>query len=298
MQPSKILTDHFTLQGHSLGHLEHGCQDYAYSFSDGDLHVAIVSDGCSSAPNSDVGARLLVLSAGQLVGQVLPAQLSDAGAEAHVLRDALELGLLFRLEQMFGMLSNGAFLGPLLLDCTLIIAARYKDRAFVFMFGDGYIGVDYLDGSFELTRREYTATIGGVRRSAPNYLAYNMDVNQPRRLAYRNASPVVETDIYRFKDGVWQPPVYTEAPDNGVHYAVELDFTKVRSIVISSDGIASFDDGKTSLLGDVVTELMRFPVAAKGNILRRKMLFASSRTWPAKGWKHQDDLGLAGILKQ
>ena len=42
MQPLKIVTDHFTLQGHSLKHLEVGCQDYAYSFTNGDLSVAIV----------------------------------------------------------------------------------------------------------------------------------------------------------------------------------------------------------------------------------------------------------------
>lgn len=294
-----IITDHFTLQGHSLSHLEHGCQDYAYSFDLGDMNIALVADGCSSAPNSDVGSRLLVLSAGRLIKNFLRQALElEPDITVQELRRRLGYELIENLETMYHMLDGGSFLGQLLLDCTLLVAARYKDRAFVFMFGDGYIGVDYLDGSFELTRREYTATIDGTRRSAPSYLSYRMYSNKPRWMSYCAASPVVETDTHVLKDGVWQPPVHIEQPDDGLHYAVELDFTKVRSIVVSSDGIASFDDGKTRFLEDVVAELLRFPVAAKGKILRRKMLFNSSRTWPAKGWKHQDDLGMAGILRQ
>lgn len=299
MQPPQIITDHFTLQGHSLNHLEHGCQDYAYSFNKEELHVALVADGCSSAPNSDVGARLLVLSAGRLIGELLPKALEENPAiSAQELRNSIETALIWHLHQTFELLSHGAFLGPLLLDCTLIAAVRYKNRAFVFMFGDGYIGVDYLDGSFELTRREYTASFDGVRCSAPNYLAYKMRVNEPRRLAYQSASPVVETDTYWLKDGVWQHPVYTKATDDDVHYAIELDFAKVRSIVVSSDGIASFSQINTRLLEDIVDDTMRFPVKAKGNILRRKLLFNSTRIWPKKGWVHQDDLGMAGILRQ
>lgn len=294
-----IITDHFTVQGHSLKHLEVGCQDYAYSFSSGDLSVAIVSDGCSSAPNSDVGARLLTLTAGHLISQQLPNFLDDNPAmTVEQLRSGLEAFLITQLNGLFAALNHGAFLGPLLLDCTLLIAVRYKERAFVFMYGDGFVGVEYLDGTFELTRREYTATFDGVEHSAPNYLAYKLMVHHDRWLRYEAAHPKTETDVYVFKDGVWQPPVHTESDLTGNQFCVELDYAKVKNIIVSSDGIGSFDESKVRLLEDTVGELMRFPANARGNILRRKLIFNATRTWPAKGWKHHDDLGLAAILKQ
>jgi hypothetical protein len=299
MQAIRTLTDHFTIQGHSLKHLEVGCQDYAYGFSTPELDVAIVSDGCSSAPNSDVGARLLTLAAGTLISRWLPTALDNyPSITANQLRIGLETHLIEQLDQLFDTLNQGAFLGPLFLDCTLLIAARYKERAFVFMFGDGFVGVEYLDGSFQLIRQEYTASFDGVRHSAPNYLAYKMRAHRDRWIRYIAGDPKAETDTYVFKDTLWQPVVHTESDSTDNQFSLDLDYSKVRNIIVSSDGIASFDEGKTRLLEDTVNELMRFPGNAKGNILRRKMLFNSTRTWPSKGWKHHDDLGMAAILKQ
>lgn len=299
MQTTKTITDHFTIQGHSLKHLEVGCQDYAYSFKTPDLDVAIVSDGCSSAPNSDVGARLLVITAGHILAQWLPTELEEKPeATLEQLQMTFETLLVQQLDALFVTFNRGTFLGPLLLDCTLTVAVRYKERAFVFMFGDGFIGADYLDGSFDLIRREYTATLNGLRCSAPAYPAYKMIANRERWVKYQTAGVEEETEHYRFQDNVWQPGLCTTTPYVGNAFGLEFDFSKVRSLIVSSDGLASFDESKTRLREDVVSELMRFPANAKGQILRRKMLFNSSRVWPGKGWKHQDDLGLAGILKQ
>lgn len=298
-----IITDHFTLQGHSLAHLEHGCQDFAFSFTsrDGDTQVAIVSDGCSSAPNSDVGARLLVLLAGKTLEEFFQkdALLSPDLPPAELARQ-LELTMIFQLEALFHQLSQGSFLGPLLLDCTLNIAVRHKEHLYLFMYGDGFICVDYLDGGAVLIRRENSAIIEGVRRSAPNYLAYKLPSNAGRLAAYRAGQPRAETDVFtRLPGGAWEPaPVRTEQPDDGQPYAAHFDFSKVRGVVVSSDGIGTFEPDKTRLLEDVVDDTMRFPATAKGNILRRKLLFNSTRTWPKRGWKHQDDLGMAGILRQ
>lgn len=298
-----IITDHFTLQGHSLAHLEHGCQDYAFSFTsrDGDIQIAIVSDGCSSAPNSDVGARMLVLFAGRTLQDFFQEDvLFTPDLSAEELARQLEMTLVFQLETLYNQISNGSFLGPLLLDCTLNIAVRYKDHLFVLMYGDGYVCIDYLDGGATLVRCENTAVIEGVRRSAPNYLAYKLPTNAGRLAAYRAGQPVTEIDAFiRLSGGTWNPqPVHSEQPDDGRPYAAKFDFSKIRSVVVSSDGIGTFEPDKTRLLEDIVDDTMRFPAAAKGSILRRKLLFNSTRTWPKRGWKHQDDLGMAGILRQ
>jgi len=295
-----IITDHFTLQGHSLAHLEHGCQDYAFSFGSGDTHIAIVSDGCSSAPNSDVGARLLVLFAGRVLQNFCQENsqlVQDMSPEE--LASHLEKTLAFQLELLYSQISNGSFLGPLLLDCTLNITVRHKDALFLIMYGDGFTCVDFLDGTSMLIRRENTAIIEGVRRSAPNYLAYKLSSNARRAAAYKAGQPIAETDVYvRSATGEWSAPSHAEKPDDDLPYAIKLDFSTVRSVVVSSDGIGSFDADKTHMLKDIVDDNMRFPASAKGNILRRKLLFNSTRIWPKKAWKHQDDLGMAGILRQ
>ena len=35
------------------------CQDYALAFANNEYAYAIVSDGCTSSPNTDIGARLI-----------------------------------------------------------------------------------------------------------------------------------------------------------------------------------------------------------------------------------------------
>lgn len=297
-----FITDHFTLQGAALVHIEHGCQDYAHSFTNGDLSVALVSDGCSSAPNSDVGARLLVLTAGTLITKLIPGLLdAQPDASASFIGDELQRHIIGELGAIYGLLNRGAFLGPLMLDCTLLAAIRYKNRCIVLMYGDGYVAVDYKDGITDVHNVEFKAVDGGVEHSMPHYLAYHLPDFRERLLAYESLAPRREySKIYRTSvNGTWVTLPTTVDGEWKRQFTLDVDLTKANSVVISSDGIGSF--GSDVPFTAIADELLRFPPNSKGCILRRKLLFNSTRTWPKKSpnrWVHQDDLGLAGILVQ
>ena len=290
----KIITDHFTLVGKSTSHVEHGCQDYAYSFQSGDLAVAMVADGCSSAPNSDVGARLIVLSAGRILASWLPGYLQNG------LRDRVELHGLFKeklirdLSGTFEQLNEGSFLGPLLLDCTLVAAVRYKNIAVALMLGDGFVSVDYKNGDTVVQQSDFIGTIDGVQRSMPYYPAYDLPAFAKRKEAYVACTPSLHTEIRVHREGQWRPAYTYINSDWSTPFVIHDEAEMLNSITVSSDGIGSFGGGM-DFNKDVADELLKFPANMNGNILKRKMLFHSARTWPKKRFVHGDDLGLATI---
>ncbi|MCK9577490.1 MAG: protein phosphatase 2C domain-containing protein, partial [Clostridia bacterium] len=44
---------------YTIGHSHRTCDDFAYSYSCDGFNISIVCDGCSSAKNSDIGARMI-----------------------------------------------------------------------------------------------------------------------------------------------------------------------------------------------------------------------------------------------
>ncbi len=287
-------TDHFTLQGHSLAHLEYGCQDYAHSFTAGRLQAAIVSDGCSSAPNSDVGARLTTVAMARTLTYTLPWLLTG---EELGLQPKFEEAFYQELHKVQVTIGREVGFSPLLMDCTALACACYEERLFIFMFGDGLVGVHYEDDSFELYTRDYTAILGGLRCSAPNYPAYQLPSNEARRGSYNDAAVQEVLTVDRLSNNGWERTLTqtTEKPTNSFYLPLEL--ARVRGVFLSSDGLSSFDSAKVDWQNEIALDLLRVPKVVDKNLLRRRMLFYSSRNWPKKGWKHQDDLGIAGIFK-
>ncbi len=63
----KFHTDHHFIIGH--GHLADGkpCQDYTLSGLVGGGAYAVVSDGCSSAGQTDIGSRIIAITTGNAI---------------------------------------------------------------------------------------------------------------------------------------------------------------------------------------------------------------------------------------
>jgi hypothetical protein len=70
------LDSHYT-----IGKLHLCCEDYGCHGRTPLPHV-ILADGCSAAPDSDVGARLLVLNARRLLPQFMRRDLDTSGRQA------------------------------------------------------------------------------------------------------------------------------------------------------------------------------------------------------------------------
>ena len=308
----KFITDHHTLQGHSLKHIECGCQDYAYSFTDGDLSVALVSDGCSSAPNSDIGARLVCIAASKILVEWLPGYVNGLGdfVGVHDIAETFIRKLVISMEITYQVIGKNTKFGDMFLDCTLLLAVRYKEHVFAVMFGDGYMAVERADGTGVIAHCDVTAKWDGKTYSAPPYPVYHMPEFVGRQANYSAGLPSLTTTSHLFADrgatwDAWRLPIVQEF-DFGFSgksvLAWHFEAHTVNSIAVSTDGLGTFADaaGPINLFrqrAEVFSELLLYPSTAKGAILKRKMIFSASKTWPKKGLKHDDDLGIASIRR-
>lgn len=113
----------------TIGKTHNVCQDYALSGEHNGISYAIVSDGCSSSPDTDFGARFLAKS-----------------CEQQILR-----GHNFNGERIIYEASGIARqigLPETCLDATLICAIKDNNDAIkIYMHGDGVILGKYCDGS-------------------------------------------------------------------------------------------------------------------------------------------------------
>ena len=121
------------------------CQDYALANGS----VAVVADGCSSSPGSDVGARLLARLA---------------------LRSLCSEKILRRASTMARALA----LPPTALDATLLAITADGRGADVVAYGDGVVAARARNGGLEIHHLRYPS-------GAPAYLSYGLDPCRLRR---------------------------------------------------------------------------------------------------------------------
>ena len=171
-----------TAAAYAIGTSHTVCQDYARR-SD---HLALLSDGCSGSPDTDIGARLLVTAA--LMEPVIDAALPRRAA-ARARQWALAQGL--------GVPERA----PGCLDATLLLAWRRGAHLHALVAGDGAVAMRNRSGGIVLHRIDHGA--------APPYPIYH---HQPERLACLSApiapmvfsAPVDEVDMMAvISDGVF-----------------------------------------------------------------------------------------------
>ena len=98
----------------TIGSTHKVCQDYAMSMEDADKEIVVLSDGCSSAKDSDLGARLL------------PRILLSGGAPVECIKHLYDMRI--SLESLF---------------CTLLCIKRGHEETEILLSGDGYCAIEY-----------------------------------------------------------------------------------------------------------------------------------------------------------
>ena len=235
------------------------CQDYAFSLMIEDRGYLMVSDGCSSSPHTDIGARLLV-------HQLITCLTEGMRLSQEVLRETLTRarGLLEQLK-----LPREA------LDCTLLAAECDAEHVHVFAMGDGVIAIDHREGA-----------LSGIEiinlNQAPGYLNYWGD---DARLS-----------LYLEDD---QGVTYRRlGSDQEEHYASAfnlLSFTLpssgLRSLVLCSDGVSSLSGASVE---EVLMHLIHFPIS-EGPFVQRRLRKFTRKVCKRRAWIHRDDLALAAV---
>lgn len=267
----------FTIgRGHSV------CQDYALSVAETRTHAVILADGCSSSPDTDIGARFLAKAALSFLYQI------DVDKDT---RDSFEQ--YYRHTIQFAALSSRVLkLNPWCLDATLL-TIKANSRGFVAsIYGDGVAVMMRRDGSLEIMSVEFA-------QGFPDYLNYQLDAvrraalgdyvfnhKRVRRMFISHRGNVSETildsdrsfELYR---GNW---------------------SDYRWVGILSDGIHSVSGGLDPMdhiaikLADVLPRLLDLKTL-NGDFAQRAL--ESFMTYlVANGWCIQDDLAIGFIAAE
>lgn len=258
---------------YTIGKSHKVCQDYIIHGETPVPHV-ILGDGCSSSPNTDVGARILVhLTSNTLKFSIklkmdtLPGMIKlwvEAQADS-ILRD-------------LGLVSQN-------LDSTLVVL--YKDPNFntikLMMIGDGIIITKTKDNHPYIVKVSYMGEM-------PYYLSYSLD--KKRNKAYDQAAKELQADGFT--------KVVSDRYEELLPYCditvVDYDLNDYEYIIVSSDGLDSFyrqDTGEKIPVEIIVQELCNFK-SFKGEFLQRRMK-RMLRDYEKQGIYHYDDLSV-GII--
>ena len=261
------------------------CQDYAVAGAcTADVDGAgapcrpyvILSDGCSSSPDTDIGARLLVKAAERLLRESGGPH-ADGLAELHA--EAARLALSWA--ELLG-------LRPQAVDATLLTAHLDGEELVVGCSGDGVVCLQTTGGALDVHVVSYP---GGY----PVYPAY---AHQPARLQALADGGRARKEVTRLRaasaeERLWPAQV---SDGGGLTEVFAVKAAGYRFASLLSDGVQSFlDAGRAEAvpLESVLPELVSFKNTRGAFVGRRMKGFL--KDCRQKGWRHGDDLSLAAL---
>lgn len=265
-----------------IGKTHEVCQDYARCgvAPDGKAY-ALVSDGCSSSPDTDFGSRLLTMAA---VHQrnLFP----EAPLDPH-----------WAIWRAFSMVQSP--LTPACLDATLLGITETQDGVRVSIAGDGVVCArNRATGLMRIWDFDF--------RGAPGYPSYLLDAR--RLVNYRREG--FGDRIVRIcqeeksgdfiqeegEEGLFGPSGGDSNEDGFDGVAARLTFSSFEwdLVMIASDGVHSFqrnDNLQSVPMLDVLWNLMAIKSFTGQFVSRRCRAF--EKFCIKEGWHHNDDLGVA-----
>jgi len=273
----------------SIGKTHRVCEDYARAGALPDGRAfAIVSDGCSSSPDTDFGSRLLTVAA-----QERMIQAGDRFDPFTVIWQALGASRNMRLP-------------PTCLDATLhALFQKGNGDVRAVLIGDGALAARRRDGQMETWRLRFLP--GDTGLVAPGYLSYILEMSRFQQYINQGYNKwMVEHTL----DGILQGTETGEASfkeaEDGTFRPVDLwhvmDFPAETYdyVMVLSDGVESFQEMKSPGVfapvpfQDVMLHLTAMKSLTGPFVAKRLKMFLE-RTCPKLGWHHNDDLSAAGI---
>jgi hypothetical protein len=258
------------------------CQDYAVagacaSGADAPCRpYVILSDGCSSSPDTDTGARLLVRAAARLLRESGgPSADGLAGLHAEAARLALSWAELFGLR-------------PQAVDATLLTAHLCGEELVVGCSGDGVVCFQTADGALDAYVVSYPA----------GYPVYPTYAHQPARLRTLADAGRARKEVTRLRAASIEERLRPArvSDGGGLTEVFVVSAADYKFAALLSDGVQSFlHAGRAEAipLESVLPELVSFKNTRGAFVGRRLKGFL--KDCQQKGWRHGDDLSLAAL---
>ncbi|HVI40673.1 MAG TPA: protein phosphatase 2C domain-containing protein [Anaerovoracaceae bacterium] len=261
-----------------IGKTHHVCQDYAAHGSFLKEPFAIVSDGCSSSPDTDFGSRFLT--------KVCLDYFSS-------LHKVVEVNNLKQIISEADYYSRNLGLPAEALDATLLFA-KVKDQNYqIVCAGDGVIAKLKRDGAIEITQIEYDS-------GAPYYLNYQL--LEKRNEGYKEKFGLLRRiKTYSIVKGI-PTSIITKEDDDGNIFLEEGPAADYVALAVMSDGILSFMEtvrtatSKTNVPVEpykVLTELLSFKSYTGVFVQRRFQRFR--KDCEERGWFSMDDISIGAV---
>ena len=251
------------------------CQDYVIARSGSDNGggpYVILSDGCSSSPDTDIGARLLVKAA----EKIFTGEEFDSVEQLH--REAAQLALGWT--DSIGVPAQSV-------DATLLTAHVTGESLIVACSGDGVILLESQTGTLDLY----------VISSPSGYPYYPCYVYQPERLSELIFNGRTTKEIKHFRREL----IEVRTSDSPTE-VFKLNASDYKLAAVASDGIDSFFHTRQSSTGkriedvnllDVLHDFWSFKNFHGAFVERRLNRFMKDAH--ANGWQHADDLSIGVI---
>lgn len=248
----------------ALGKLHTICQDYV-TISNTDIPYIILSDGCSSSPDTDIGARII---ASQTKYLFLQHSLDTLNIEL-LCKDIFKQALLV-VKQMY--------LQETALDCTLIAAYIYQNRLYYFLIGDGIVAY-----------QNTTETVIKHFSFHEENVFYGNYFNNEYRYQLMEDSKIkpLMTTIVK-NDNIITHSVYL---DNFI-YQDSIDIESLKYFIISSDGLLSCSADKKEAI-TYFNQFLDFK-NLKGEFIKRRF-HHWNKNINKDGIQHADDISIAGF---
>ena len=223
------------------------CQDYAIAAAE-PLPLLILSDGCSSSRDTDIGSRLLVKSAEKTLRSIAPNLPSYQELGATTLANAVAAADCLALRRSA-------------LDATLLLAICHDDAVTAMMYGDGYLAAIRRDGGLEYISVSYAENM-------PYYLNYWTD--DPRKRQYLAESgggkEVVSISTHSGQQRE------TRLADYDAPLVWTFPASDYRLVALCSDGVAAFsllETGQTISVEQMLDGLLTYKTTAGAFVTRR-----------------------------
>jgi len=276
----------------SIGKTHEVCQDYAKS---GTLErcgtYAIVSDGCSSSPDTDFGARFMTMAAihyRSVYGET-------CGGVPFSSRTFDPAWIAWRASEMVR-----PPLSSQCLDATLLGIFEEPEGVVVAVAGDGTVIARRRDQGLEIKDFDFLGAPGYpsyLRNPARLEAYYKEGYGQRIVTSYPGDSdlnPVPRTDIYWFSPDFPEKKQYNifDGPCALLYFPKD----KYEMVMVVSDGAHSFQDAATLNpipLLEVLDNLVGIKSYTGQFVTRRCKAF--EKFCAKQGWHHNDDLGVAAV---
>ncbi len=255
----KFTTDHYFQIGYQHYISGKPCQDYAISQNNQENVCGIVSDGCSTGGNTDIGARIISLITLNILTY-------------SIYRDFQTYNLKSPQEEKLIRLQDTLEINNSDMVATCLSICINKFGGIINVQGDGILAVQFKDKTITMTKYEWT-------KNAPLYPIYSEeDIKNYIKIIHNgniDEAKIISTQTeYNMKENTFSDEIKTET--SLVKYQEfwspiildRKDLDEIEYIAIFTDGICQIDQVDWK---DAVIAFMNFK-SSTGEFLKRRMI--------------------------